>query len=109
MNIFLLDTHCILWFQGNDSKLSNRVKEIIKNPGNTILFSQISLYEIAIKQKIGKLHDFKSDISEIYEQAIKDDFTFLPLQNSHLFCYKEIPLMIEHKDPFDRLLIPTGA
>ncbi len=48
----------------------------IQDTSNTILFSQISLFEIAIKQKIGKLPLFQATISDVYEQAIKDNFTF---------------------------------
>lgn len=51
---------------------------------------------------------FEATILEVYEQAIKDDFTFLPLQNTHLEAYKKVPLLQEHRDPFDRLLIATA-
>jgi len=82
--------------------------EIIQNPENVILFSQVSLYEIAIKQRIGKLPDFKSDIIEIYQQAIQDNFTFIQLQNKHIYSYSQVPLHDHHRDPFDRLLIATA-
>jgi PIN domain nuclease of toxin-antitoxin system len=82
--------------------------EAIQNPKNTIFFSQISLFEIAIKQNIGKLPLFKSDTDEIYHQAIKDDFTFLSVQNKHILSYQKTPLLSEHRDPFDRLLIATA-
>ena len=55
----------------------------IQDTSNTILFAQISLFENAIKQNIGKLPLFQADISEVYEQAIKDNFTFQPLHNKH--------------------------
>ena len=79
--------------------------EIIQDPSNTIFFSQISLFEIAIKQAIGKLPEFRSGIEEIYHQAIKDNFTFLALHNHPLYNYNKVPLLKEHRDPFDRLLI----
>ncbi len=73
---YLLDTHCLIWFQENNSKIPERVMQQIQDISNTILFSQISLFEIAIKQKIGKLPLFQATISDVYEQAIKDNFTF---------------------------------
>jgi len=107
-NSYLLDTHCLIWFHENNPKIPSRVLDIIQNPENIILFSQVSLYEIAIKQKIGKLPDFKSDIIEIHQQAIKDNFTFIQLQNKHLSSYSKVPLHDHHRDPFDRLLIATA-
>ncbi len=107
-NSYLLDTHCLIWFQENNPKIPSRVLDIIQNPENIILFSQVSLYEIAIKQKIGKLPDFKSDIIEIHQQAIKDNFTFIQLQNKHLSSYSKVPLHDHHRDPFDRFLIATA-
>jgi PIN domain nuclease of toxin-antitoxin system len=81
MNRYLLDTHCLLWFQENNKDIPNRVMDVLKSTENEVFFSQISLFEIAIKQKIGKLPDFKVSISEIYEQAFSDLFTFLPILN----------------------------
>jgi PIN domain nuclease of toxin-antitoxin system len=80
----------------------------IQNPTNIIFFSQVSLFEIAIKQKIGKLPLFQVTISEVYEQAIKDELTFLHVHNNHIEAYENVPLLPEHRDPFDRLLIATA-
>jgi PIN domain nuclease of toxin-antitoxin system len=66
------------------------------------------LFEIAIKQKIGKLPDFQGDIAAIYRQALSDNFTFLPISNTHISAYATIPLFAQHRDPFDRLLIATA-
>lgn len=106
--LYLLDTHCLIWFQENSPKIPAKVMNAIQNPINAIYFSQISLFEIAIKQKIGKLPLFEATISEVYAQAIKDNFTFLPFQNTHIEAYKKVPLFQEHRDPFDRLLIAAA-
>jgi PIN domain nuclease of toxin-antitoxin system len=66
------------------------------------------LFEIAIKQKIGKLPDFSASIQNICNQAIDNGFTFLNIQNSHIQTYNSIPLFEQHRDPFDRLLIATA-
>ncbi len=83
--------------------------KVIQEQDNTILFSQISLFEISIKQTIGKLPAFHATIEEIYQQAIDDGFTFLPIQNQHIYNYNDIPLLNDHRDPFDRLLIATAV
>lgn len=105
---YLLDTHTLLWFQENNSKIPQAVMNLIKDTGNVIFFSQISLFEISIKQKIGKLPKLYATIEEIYNQAIFDGFTFLNIQNSHIYNYNNISLLAEHRDPFDRLLISTA-
>ena len=105
---YLLDTHCLIWFQEDSPKIPEQVMKLIQQPDNVIFFSQISLFEISIKQKIGKLPAFYATIEEIYAQAVKDGFTFLPIQNHHIYNYNKIPLLKDHRDPFDRLLIATA-
>ncbi len=105
---YLLDTHCLIWFQEDNPKIPSRVMAELQEPANTVFFSQISLFEIAIKQKIGKLPEFTADLSEVYQQAINDRFSYLPIKNQHLFSYQKIPLLETHRDPFDRLLLATA-
>jgi PIN domain nuclease of toxin-antitoxin system len=105
---YLLDTHALIWFQENNPKIPEQVMRLIQQPDNVIFFSQISLFEISIKQKIGKLPAFFAAIEQIYSQAVNDGFTFLPIQNQHIFNYDKIPLLKDHRDPFDRLLIATA-
>jgi len=105
---YILDTHSLIWFQENNPKIPERVMRLIQEPDNIIIFSQISLFEISIKQKIGKLPAFRVTVEEIYNQAIKDGFTFLHIQNQHIYNYNRIKLIEDHRDPFDRLLIATA-
>ncbi len=107
-NRYLLDTHCLLWFQENNSHIPNRVLKILEQPDNTILFSQVSLFELAIKLKLGKLKDFFATIEDVYTQALADQFTYLSIQKEHIYKYQEVPLFEKHGDPFDRLLIATA-
>ena len=105
---YLLDTHSLIWFQENNPKIPEQVMAIIQNPDNLILFSQISLFEISIKQKIGKLPTFSATVQEVYQQAINDGFTLMNIQNQHIFHYDKVILMENHRDPFDRLLMATA-
>ena len=105
---YLLDTHCLLWFQENNPQIPIGVLDILQQPDNTILFSQVSLFELAIKLKIGKLRDFHATIEDIYNQAIMDSFTYLNIQREHIYKYQQVPLFENHRDPFDRLLIATA-
>ena len=105
---YLLDTHSLIWFEENNPKIPKAVMDIIQNPDNVVLFSQVSLFEISIKQKVGKLPALYVEIEDIYQQAIKDGFTFLNIQNKHIYNYNTVPLLENHRDPFDRLLIATA-
>jgi len=107
-NHYLLDTHCLIWFQENNPKIPEKVFDIIQNIENIIYFSQISLFEISIKQSLGKLPQFTVTVEDIYNQALLDGFTFLSIENSSIFNYCSIPLLNEHRDPFDRLLISSA-
>jgi len=108
MSTYLLDTHCLIWFQDNSPKIPKRIMNILQSPANTILFSQISLFEITIKQKVGKLSQFVATIQDVFNQANLDGFTFLPINNNHLYHYNDILLFEQHRDPFDRLLLATA-
>ncbi|ACC84368.1 type II toxin-antitoxin system VapC family toxin [Nostoc punctiforme] len=96
---FLLDTHILLWFLENDSKLSDRVREVITNPENLIFVSAISAWEISIKQSLGKLISPGN-----LEEALRfSRFEILSMTLTHGIKVADLPL--HHKDPFDRMLI----
>lgn len=104
---FLLDTHTLLWFIEGDTQMSLKAREIIENPENEILVSATSLFEIAIKLKIGKLtllnslHNFIDDVEKAWIVPI-------PISNAHLIAYQSLPDFPDHRDPFDRLIIATS-
>lgn len=96
---FLLDTHILLWFLENDSKLSGQVREIITNPENLIVVSAISAWEISIKQSLGKL----IAPGNLEEALCFSRFQVLSMTLAHGIKVADLPL--HHKDPFDRMLI----
>ena len=59
MNL-LLDTHLLLWAAGNPTRLSAAACELIIEPENKLFFSAASLWEIVIKQNLGR-EDFTVD------------------------------------------------
>jgi PIN domain nuclease of toxin-antitoxin system len=65
---YLLDTHALIWFQENNSKVPEVIMKTIQEKSNIILFSQVSLFEISIKQKIGKLPAFYATVEDVYQQ-----------------------------------------
>ncbi|NHN90253.1 type II toxin-antitoxin system VapC family toxin, partial [Acetobacter conturbans] len=79
-------------------------REIIADPIHDILVSIVSLWEIAIKIRIGKLD---ADMSEIIEAIPSEGFTLLQVQPQHLRVLMELPM--HHRDPFDHLLMAQAT
>ena len=104
--IYLIDTQILIWSLVNPPKLSDDTQKKLKE--NTIWASQVSLYEIAIKQKIGKLPEFDITTRALVQQMERDGFHLLPLSNEHIAAYQDIPLQNNHRDPFDRLILATS-
>ena len=98
---YLLDTHALLWYLFDKTQLSVDVSRIIENEDKLYL-SIVSLWEIAIKQSIGKLNISKT-ILQIEEQCNKSDIQILPILPIHCEKIKELEKI--HNDPFDRMII----
>ena len=97
---FLLDTHALLWWLADDDQLGGAAREVIADPANDILVSVVSLWEIAVKVRIGKL---QADIAEIIEAVHREGFLVLDVGMAHLVTLAGLPM--HHRDPFDHLLI----
>jgi PIN domain nuclease of toxin-antitoxin system len=80
---YLLDTHVCIWAIAEQAKLSSKVKEILQNQENQFWISKISLFEIAIKLKIGKLPEFKPSLSEFIGSIYLSGYEMLPVKDEH--------------------------
>lgn len=99
----LLDTHAFLWFVAGDPKLSAPARAWIEDPGNRVLLSVASLWEIVVKASVGKLPLGKTVAELVRDDVQGNDIELLPVQVGHLVTLAGLPL--HHRDPFDRLLI----
>ncbi|MFN8344677.1 MAG: type II toxin-antitoxin system VapC family toxin [Spirosomataceae bacterium] len=104
---YLLDTHVLLWMLDNDSRLSVNAQTILADISINCFVSVISLYEMAIKKKTGKL-SLSRNIEDYAKELQRIEITLLPITTSHLDTYEKVPLLNDHRDPFDRLLIATA-
>lgn len=104
----LLDTHTIIWFIDGNISLSKKCQELIVDMNNEIYISCVSLFEMAIKLKLNKL-ELNSNLDEFIEKVISEEIKILPLTNSHIIFYNQIPFFDNHRDPFDRMIIATSA
>jgi PIN domain nuclease of toxin-antitoxin system len=81
-------------------RLSRRAAAALKNLENVRELSSISLAEIAVKSRLGKLNIS----APIARQALDDlDVRVLPFTSDHAFRLFELP--VHHRDPFDRQII----
>lgn len=104
----LIDTQILIWFQLNHPNLGKTAVKLIADQNNTIYVSDVSLYEIVIKQTIGKLADFDVDIQDIITIGKDEGFNFIPINHDVIAAYVGVPLYDGHRDPFDRLIIATA-
>ncbi len=99
----LLDTHTFLWLISHSALLSQNFKSLFSEPQNDFYLSLASVWEMAIKIKIDKLH-IPSPLQQfISEQLPKNAIKILDIKLEHVIEIAELPL--HHRDPFDRLII----
>jgi PIN domain nuclease of toxin-antitoxin system len=98
----LLDTHLLLWAAGEPGRLSAEVRALIDSPENELFFSVASLWEIAIKQGLGR-DDFQVDARLLRRGLLDNGYRELPIGSEHAVTVSSLPPI--HKDPFDRMLV----
>ena len=102
----LLYTCALLWLLGDDPKLSGPAKAALLNPDNERWLSPISLLEIAIKVRLGKL-PLPEPYSVLFPaELVRNDSHLLPLDPEHIEPLAILPL--HHRDPFDRVIAATA-
>lgn len=102
----LLDTHLLLWAAGEPKRLSKQARTLIDNPGNELLFSAASLWEVAIKRGLGR-EDFKVDARLLRRGLLDNGYSELPIISDHVVATESLPLI--HKDPFDTVLVAQAT
>ncbi len=99
MRRFLLDTHALLWWFAEPTKLSADARDIIASGSNAMYFSTAAAWEVSIKKNLGRL-DFPTNLSDV---LAKDHIEVLPIGLPHALAVTDLPL--HHQDPFDRMQI----
>lgn len=99
----LLDTHALLWLVEGDARLSQKGADLLVDPGNELLLSPATYWELAVKIGIGK-YRIAVPLAAYIEEAIRlYQLTILPIELRHAAAVAELPH--HHKDPFDRMLV----
>lgn len=95
----LLDTHLLLWWLAASPSLPEQARALIGAPENSVFVSAVSLWEIWLKESLGKLRlpvDFEERLAE-------GSFESLPLTGKQARLVALLPW--HHRDPFDRMLV----
>ncbi|MEU8085666.1 type II toxin-antitoxin system VapC family toxin [Micromonospora sp. NPDC049101] len=94
----LLDTHVALWAITGDATLGTEFLDRLRHEPD-IFLSPVTLWEITIKQRAGKLPG-PPDLAE----RVRDmGFRELPVTHAHAIAARRLPP--HHRDPFDRMLV----
>lgn len=100
MNL-LLDTHVALWWLAGSPSLKRKQREQIASSACAV--SVASIWEVAIKHRLGKLL--------VSPQVFRDEMrsagaAILPISDAHAVACARLPA--GHGDPFDLLLLATA-
>jgi len=108
---YLLDTHILVWYLQDKSKLNKSIAEDIDYFQYPYYASVVSLHEIIFliqEKKIKNLKDIAAVIKEVQEKQIQ----FLDIKPKHIEILEKLstPLIGNdlHKDQFDRMIISQG-
>jgi PIN domain nuclease of toxin-antitoxin system len=97
----LLDTHALIWWLTDDRRLSAKARAAVADPNNAVFASAASGYEVANKQRLGKLPGrVAQDLSTALRQA---RIPVHPLSLDHTVSAGLLPG--PHRDPWDRLIM----
>lgn len=94
----LLDTHIFLWWRGQPSRLTEKVRSSIAT-ADIVFVSAASAWEAAIKASMGRL-----ELPDTIEAGVlASGFEKLLITFSHAEQAAGLPS--HHRDPFDRMLV----
>lgn len=99
----LLDTCTFLWFAFGEDFLPTECRAILEAEDAENYVSVVTLLEIAQKHRIGKLPGVAVILDEWKPYCRSSGFTVLDVNGDD--AVRSQSLQMDHKDPFDRLLI----
>jgi PIN domain nuclease of toxin-antitoxin system len=101
MNL-LLDTCTFLWLALQPERISPAARQLLDGPGNVRRLSQVSVLEIVLKYRAGKLP--LPLPPDIWIPSRRQFFQLENLQLNESVIYRSGLLPAGHDDPFDRLI-----
>ena len=99
----LLDTCAFIWITTDAPELSARAKELFREPENDVFLSSVSVWEIAVKNSLGRLPLPASP--EVFVPFQREQHGIESISLDEESCLQLLRLPKIHQDPFDRMLV----
>lgn len=99
----LLDTHVWLWWNTEPERLAAAARRVIGSARNEVFLSAASVWEMAIKKRLGKLPLPEPVASYVARRLATGDFKTVAVSSDHAAAVETLEIV--HRDPFDRLLV----
>jgi PIN domain nuclease of toxin-antitoxin system len=105
----LADTHILLWWINNDSKLGRRLQRTLARikPDNPLIISDISLWEIATLVSLGRIEidrSLRQWLEELCAPPLVECQRVTPAIAAEVAALPES----FHRDPADRIIVATA-
>jgi PIN domain nuclease of toxin-antitoxin system len=101
--ILVVDAHALLWALGAPDQLADDARAALTSPANDVLVSAASIWEVAIKQALGKLRAPAGLVAASESLG----FSVLPITGADAERASALPM--HHRDPFDRMLVAQAS
>lgn len=102
---YLLDTNVFINLNISQNQISSRQKSILDDPANEFYMSVASIYEMAIKVRLGKLV-FAYPLAYIVGTVRKRlKIKLLPVTEAYSLGILQVERLPDHGDPFDLLIL----
>ena len=98
----LLDTRALVWWMTDDARLSPRARGLVTDPENRVYLSAASAWEIATKQRLGRLLAGLSIFRSLETWLSEAQIEPLPIRFDHAVVAGSYEM--KHRDPFDRII-----
>ena len=100
----LIDTHALLWWLTDNPRLSYGAEAAISNPENELFVSACVGYEIAYKQRLGRLPPLPENLRRRLQ---REGMEVLPITLDYALAAAE--LRGPHRDPWDRIMMAQAT
>jgi PIN domain nuclease of toxin-antitoxin system len=82
----LLGTPAFIWWDSQPQKLSPAALAFLRDANNSIMISVVSVWEILIKQQLGKLQS-----RDVLTQQMANGIEVLPVTLDHVLAVEALP------------------
>ena len=93
----------LVWALLDDPRLSPKAKRVLRSDEHELFFSLVSLWELSIKIRLGKMRTLTSSVAYLHDELGEFGITLLPVRYDDVLMLEQ--LESHHRDPFDRMLI----